>query len=80
MEKVIVLEILQIWLLSKFYRIFSDSLILQTLSAKLNWSYCIEFLKMDDILNDLEILNQDNKMSTDLFFRNPYLPKTLKYS
>lgn len=99
----------------KFYRVFSDSLILQTLSAKLTWSHFIEFLKIDDnikrefyitmcinegwsvrtlknrvdsmlfertaisskpeqtILKDLEHLKQDNKMSTDLFFRDPYI-------
>lgn len=99
----------------KFYDVFSDKEILQTLSAKLSWSHFVKLIYIDDklkrefyitmcvnerwgirtlnerinsmlyertaiskkpeetIINDLKQLSKNNKMSTDLFFRDPYV-------
>ena len=43
---------------------------LQTLSAKLSWSH---FVKLFYIEDDLKQLSEENKMTTDLFFRDPYV-------
>ena len=56
--------------------------ILQTLSVKLSWSHLLKLITIDDPLKrefyitmceDLKALNENNKMSTDLFFRDPYV-------
>jgi DUF1016 N-terminal domain len=99
----------------KFYEVFSDKEILQTLSAKLSWSHFVKLIYIEDnlkrefystmcinerwsirtlnerinsmlyertaiskkpeetIINDLKQLSENNKMSADLFFRDPYV-------
>ncbi len=99
----------------KFYEIFNDFQIVQSLIAQLSATHLKEIMKIEDdlkrnfyitmcqnehwsvktlkerissmlyertaiskkpeqtILNDLALLNNENKMSTDLFFRDPYV-------
>jgi predicted nuclease of restriction endonuclease-like (RecB) superfamily len=99
----------------RFFEVFSNHQILQTLSAKLSWSHFVKLFYIEDalkrefyitmcnnehwsvrtltdrinsmlyertaiskkpeltIVNDLKQLSEQNKMTTDLFFRDPYV-------
>jgi len=99
----------------RFFEVFSNQQILQTLSAKLSWSHFVKLFYIEDalkrefyitmcnnehwsvrtltdrinsmlyertaiskkpeltIVNDLKQLSEENKMTTDLFFRDPYV-------
>ena len=99
----------------KFYEVFPEKEILQTVSAKLSWSHMVKLIYIEDsikrkfyltmcinerwsvrtlnerinsmlfertaiskkpettIANDLKQLSESNKMSTDLFLRDPYV-------
>ncbi len=59
----------------KFYEYFTDIEKFSTLSRKLSWSHFVELLQISDKLKRefYTIMCADNKMSTNLFFRDPYI-------
>ena len=53
-----------------FYQEFSDYEKVVTLSQQLTWSH---FLVLLPIKDEIEELNEEKKMSVDMFYRNPYM-------